>query len=105
MRDYYAILGVSQKASLDEIARAYHSLTSEYDLNAPALARNRIKWVEASHRLTEVKRAYAVLRDELRRAEYDRRLLNENLLIPPPLPLPGAPDDGRIVPPPGPKGV
>src|SRR5579864_2297021 len=66
MRDYYAVLGVKPDATLQEIKRAYRQLARLHhpDLNKAALD-DHIK------RLNE---AYEVLRDPLKRAEFDTQL-------------------------------
>ncbi len=64
-KDYYAILGVSQGASQDEIQRAYRKLARQYhpDINKEAGAENRFK---------EIGEAYEVLKDSEKREKYDR---------------------------------
>lgn len=65
-RDLYEILGVSRGASTDEIKRAYRSLAKKHhpDRNPnDATAETRFK---------EVQHAYDILRDDKKRADYDR---------------------------------
>lgn len=66
MQDYYALLDVSPDATRAEIQRAYRRLARLYhpDLNAN----------ERDIHIKRLNEAYAVLRDPLKRAEYDRRL-------------------------------
>ena len=54
LRNYYEILGVTKKASSDEVKRAYRSLARKYhpDVNQDAGAEERFK---------EISRAYEVL--------------------------------------------
>lgn len=65
-RDYYEILGVSRSASKSEIKQAYRKLAMRYhpDRN-PGDTEAEIKFKEAAE-------AYEVLRDDSKRATYDR---------------------------------
>ncbi len=65
-RDYYEILGVSRDASQDEIKKAYRkqALKNHPDKNPGDK--------DAEHRFKEAAEAYEILRDENKRAKYDR---------------------------------
>jgi curved DNA-binding protein len=64
-RDYYETLGVSRDASTEDIRRAYRKLARENhpDVNKDPGAEDRFK---------EISEAYEVLRDDEKRAKYDR---------------------------------
>ena len=63
-KDFYAVLGVSEKAAEPEIKKAYRSLAMKYhpDRNADADAADKFK---------EVNEAYQTLSDAKKRREYD----------------------------------
>ena len=65
-QDYYEILGVDKKASADELKKAYRKLAMKYhpDQNKD----NK----EAEAKFKEINEAYDVLKDEQKRAAYDR---------------------------------
>lgn len=64
-KDYYKIMGLSPKASQDEIKQAYRKLARKYhpDVSKEANAEARFK---------EMKEAYEVLKDPEKRAAYDQ---------------------------------
>jgi molecular chaperone DnaJ len=64
-KDLYETLGVNKNASADEIKKAYRKLAMEYHPD-------RNKAPEAENKLKEVNHAYDVLKDEQKRAAYDR---------------------------------
>ncbi len=65
-RDYYEVLGVSKSATLDEIKASYRKLALQYHPD-----RNPDN-DEAEEKFKEAAEAYEVLRDDDKRARYDR---------------------------------
>ncbi|MFW6118458.1 MAG: DnaJ domain-containing protein [Chloroflexota bacterium] len=66
-KDYYSILGVSERASHEEIRRAFRKLAMKYH---PDKNLGNESW--AGEKFKEINEAYAVLVDGAKRQEYDR---------------------------------
>ncbi len=64
-RDYYAILGVAETVTDEEVKRAYRRLALQYHPDRNPGDR------QAEERFKEVSEAYAILMDPRRRGEYD----------------------------------
>ncbi len=65
-RDYYEVLGASRAASADELKKAYRKLAMQFHPD-----RNHGN-PDAEHKFKEINEAYDVLRDDQKRAAYDR---------------------------------
>jgi len=65
-QDYYKILGVEKSASADELKKAYRKLAMKYHPD-----QNKDN-PEAEEKFKEINQAYDVLKDEQKRAAYDR---------------------------------
>ena len=70
LKNYYDILGVSEKASADEIKKVYRKLAQQYHPD-----RNPDK-PDAEERFKDVQEAYSVLSDAKKRKQYDRMRQN-----------------------------
>jgi len=68
-QNYYDILGVSTKATQDEITAAKNTLAKQYHPDA-----NIKNGIDTTDKMQEILEAYGVLSDAARRAEYDREI-------------------------------
>ncbi len=99
MRDYYEVLGVSPKASFDEIKKAYRTLASKYH---PDKHKGNDLEELAEEKLRLINEAYEVLSSETRRADYDRERQYHSPQRPvrpvsSPNTMPSAPNTGKMV--------
>ena len=67
-RDYYEILGVSKRASVEEIKRTYRELALKHHPDRVPADQKK----EAEEKFKEISEAYAVLSDTQKRAVYDQ---------------------------------
>lgn len=65
-KDYYQILGVSRTASQAEIKKAYHKLAMQYHPD------RNTQDQQAEKKFKEISSAYDILKDEQKKAAYDR---------------------------------
>lgn len=68
-KNYYDILGVSVKASMEEITAAKNALAKKYHPDA-----NLRNGIDTTQQMQEILEAFAVLSNEEKRAEYDRSI-------------------------------
>ena len=73
MKNYYEILEVDKKASQEIIEKAYRILVKRYH---PDLQGN-----EYEKEMREINEAYAVLADEYKRQQYDKKLQDDTISI------------------------
>ena len=65
-QDYYEVLGVSKSASADDLKRAYRKLAMQYHPDRNSGDKN------AEQKFKDLNEAYDVLKDDQKRAAYDR---------------------------------
>lgn len=75
-KNYYDILGVSVKASAEEITSAKNELAKRYHPDA-----NMKNGVDTTSRMQEILEAYKVLSDPARRKAYDRSLTGQKAVM------------------------
>lgn len=68
-RNYYDILGVTYKATLEEITVSKNKLAKQYHPDV-----NMLKGIDTTEKMQEILEAYATLSDAKKRAEYDRQI-------------------------------
>lgn len=75
-KNYYDILGVSVKASLEEITSAKNSLAKKYHPDA-----NLKDGIDTTEQMQEILEAYRVLSDPASRAEYDKSISGRKAVL------------------------
>ena len=76
MKDYYEILQVNEKASIEIIEKAYKTLAKKYH---PDLQTDETKRKFAEEKLKNLNEAYKVLSDDFLREQYDEELQIERM--------------------------
>lgn len=69
LKDYYTILGVGRHSSQEEIKSAYRVMSKRWH---PDMNPN----VDVTHMMQEINEAYAILKDNSKKARYDREYDN-----------------------------
>jgi molecular chaperone DnaJ len=69
-KDYYLVLGVSRRANLNKIKKAYRTVAKQYH---PDMTHSP----ESTERFREIKEAYETLGDERKRRRYDEDLAKQ----------------------------
>ena len=98
MKTYYDVLGVSPTASQEEIKRAYLLRSKMLHPDRFDQTRQNAEWQLANELLKELNHAYAVLKEPVARAEYDRSNLSSG--SPPHKPPPQTQPQQKPTPPP-----
>lgn len=75
-KNYYDILEVSVKATIDEITIAKNALAKKYHPDA-----NMQNGIDTTEKMQEILEAYAVLSDPAKRAEYDRDITGRTSVL------------------------
>src|SRR5580692_10839181 len=65
-QDYYATLGVAREAGAEDLKKAYRKLAMQYHPDRNPGDK------QAEHKFKEINEAYDVLKDDQKRAAYDR---------------------------------
>ena len=75
MKNYYQILFIQKNATLQEIKKAYRILALEFHPD-------KNKSIHATEKFIEITEAYEILKDPIKRQEYDKKLnLNKSNII------------------------
>lgn len=72
MKTYYDVLGVSPKASQEEIRKAYYLRSKMLHPDRFDQSKQQAEWRLANEMFKELNQAYAVLKEPAARSEYDR---------------------------------
>ena len=75
-KNYYDILGVSVKATLDEITAAKNLLAKRYHPDV-----NMKLGVDTTEQMQEILEAYRILSDPKKRSEYDREITGRTAVM------------------------
>lgn len=75
-QNYYEVLGVSSKASLEDITAAKNALAKKYHPDA-----NLKDGIDTTEQMQAILEAYNILSDPMRRADYDRRIAGRKAVM------------------------
>lgn len=75
-QNYYEILGVSSKASLEDITAAKNALAKKYHPDA-----NLKDGIDTTEQMQAILEAYNVLSDAVKRADYDRQITGRKAVM------------------------
>lgn len=74
MKNYYAILGIDKNSDIELIKKAYRNLALKYHPD-------KNKDYNASKKFIEITEAYEILKDPIKRREYDKKMIFEEHIV------------------------
>lgn len=75
MKNYYTILEINKDSDIEQIKKAYRNLALKYHPD-------KNKDFNASQKFIEITEAYEILKDPIKRSEYDKKLIYDEHIVP-----------------------